>query len=161
MLPIVQTALLWFGAVGCLVIGGVYFAFSCFIMSALGAIDRTAGVAAMQAVNEVILRSLFMPLFWGTTLASAALVVLAVMQGWSPQSQLIALAGILFVAGMFVVTVIFNVPLNDRLMAAPAGSPEAAAVWAAYLKTWTLWNHVRTVTCIAAGALYILALVRG
>ena len=44
---------------------------------------------------------------------------------------------------MFVVTMVFNVPLNDALAAADTSSPEAASLWARYLKDWTFWNHVR------------------
>ena len=36
----------------------------------------------MNSINAVILRSLFMPLFLGTTLASAALVVFGIIAGW-------------------------------------------------------------------------------
>jgi len=34
----------------------------------------------------------------------------------------------------------------------------SAATWAAYLRDWVLWNHVRTVTCAAGSALFILAI---
>jgi uncharacterized membrane protein len=35
---------------------------------------------------------------------------------------------------MFVVTMVFNVPLNGALAAADPSSPEAAPLWARYLK---------------------------
>ena len=65
--------LLWFAAIGCGLLGGLFFAFSAFVMRALGSLTPAAGVAAMNAINREILRSLFMPLFWGTTLASLVL----------------------------------------------------------------------------------------
>jgi uncharacterized membrane protein len=59
---------------------------------------------------------------------------------------------------MFVVTMIFNVPLNNALAAVDPSSPEAAPVWARFLKEWTFWNHVRTLACTAATIMYIVAI---
>jgi len=160
MIQIVQSSLLWFSAIGCAVIGGVYFAFSTFIMTAFGQMDRVAGISAMQAINDVILRSLFMPLFFGTTLASVLLAGLAIHDWPAPGSRLILVAACLFLAGMFIVTVVFNVPLNNALVAHAAQSADAATVWTDYLKTWTVWNHVRTVVSIAAGVIFTIALAR-
>lgn len=66
--------------------------------------------------------------------------------------------GGLYVIGMFVVTMVFNVPLNNALAALQPSAPEAGAVWAAYLKDWTFWNHVRTVASVVASGLFVAAL---
>ena len=44
-----------------------------------GRIDQAAGIATMNAINDVILRSAFMPVFFGTTVAAAVLAVVAGM----------------------------------------------------------------------------------
>lgn len=62
------------------------------------------------------------------------------------------------VIGMFVVTLIGNVPLNNRLDAADPASAEGKAVWSDYLTRWTLLNHLRTVACIASMALLVAGL---
>jgi uncharacterized membrane protein len=145
------TALLWFCAIGCGLLGGLYFAFSAFIMRALADIEPAAGAAAMNAINRVILRSAFMPLFLGSTLACAALAILGAIAG----SWLLITGGALYVIGMFVITMAFNVPLNNALLASAARDP---AVWRQYVQRWTLWNHVRTVASTGASALFIAAL---
>jgi len=154
-MEMIETALIWFCALGCALIGGLYFAFSAFIMRALGGIDRAAGIAAMNAINTVILRSAFMPLFLGTTLASAALVVYGFVQAGSPRGPLLIAGVLLYVIGMFVVTMAFNVPLNNALL---AGGERDAATWQRYVVSWTRWNHLRTVASLAASALFIAAL---
>ncbi|WP_027535637.1 DUF1772 domain-containing protein [Bradyrhizobium sp. WSM3983] len=159
MRQVFTTGLLWFSAVGCGLMAGVYFAFSTFIMTALGRLDQAAGIVVMNAINVDIVRSLFMPLFLGTTIAGAALVVMGVLRLSEPGAVSMIAGGGLYVVGMFVVTVVFNVPLNDALAAVQPSSPEAGAVWAAYLKDWVLWNHVRTVASAVASALLIVALV--
>lgn len=161
MRQVLTSGLLWFSAVGCGLMAGVYFAFSTFIMTALGRLgrlDQAAGIAAMNAINIDIVRSLFMPLFLGTTVAGAALVVMGVLRLSEPGAVSMIAGGGLYVVGMFVVTMVFNVPLNDALAGAEPSAPEAGAVWAAYLKDWVFWNHVRTVASVVASALFVVAL---
>lgn len=158
MRQVLTSGLLWFSAVGCGLMAGVYFAFSTFVMTALGRLDQAAGIAAMNAINVDIVRSLFMPLFLGTTAAGAALVVMGALRLGEPGAVSMIAGGGLYVVGMFVVTVVFNVPLNDALAAVQPSSPEAGAIWAAYLKDWVLWNHVRTVASAVASGLFIVAL---
>ncbi|MDE5458616.1 DUF1772 domain-containing protein [Bradyrhizobium sp. CSA112] len=158
MLQMFVTVLLWFSAIGCGLLAGLYFAFSTFIMTALGRIGQASGIAAMNAINVTIVQSLFMPIFLGTTVASAALAVTALLRWGEPGAIAMAAGGVLYVLGMFVVTMIFNVPLNNALAAADPASHEAASLWARYLTDWTWWNHVRTVSSTVACALFIAAI---
>jgi uncharacterized membrane protein len=144
--------LLWFCALGCALLGGLYFAFSAFIMTALRRIGP-AGIAAMNSINEVILRSWFMPFFLGTTLGCAVLAVAGIVSDDSRRVFLLG-GGLVYVLGMFGVTMFCNVPLNNAL--ASAGTEQ----WARYLKLWTRWNHVRTLASMTASALFIAALAQ-
>lgn len=150
------TILLWFSAIGCGLLAGLYFAFSAFIMTAFGRVDRTHGIAAMNSINSTIVRSLFMPLFFGTTLSCAALAILAMFRWGEPGAAITLAGGLIYVVGMFGCTMVFNVPLNNEL--ARVGAADAGAVWARYLKRWTFWNHVRTLASTAAMALFVAAL---
>jgi uncharacterized membrane protein len=152
------TGLLWFSAIGCGLLGGLYFAFSTFIMTALGRIDQAAGIAAMNAINATIMRSLFMPLFLGTSLASLVLAGRSLVHLGEPGALVMLAGGVLYVVGMFAVTMVLNVPLNNALAAVEPASAESAQVWARYLKDWVFWNHVRTIASIAACALFIGAI---
>jgi uncharacterized membrane protein len=67
----------------------------------------------------------------------------------------------LYLLGCLLVTVAFNVPLNNRLAAADPDSSAAEALWAHYLSRWTLWNHVRTAASLAAAGLFAMALCSG
>lgn len=151
-------ASLWVAAIGSGVMAGVYFAFSTFIMRALAAIPRPRAVAAMQSINEVIVSSLFLPLFIVTSLVAAGLALHGAF-GWSePGAPGALVGGVLYFIGMFVCTAAFNVPLNDELADAAPESDEAAALWPDYLRTWTRWNHVRTVASAVACAAFVLAI---
>ena len=158
MTNLIVRSLLWFSAIGCGFLAGVYFAFSTFIMTALGRIEPLHAISAMNSINSAILRSLFMPLFFGTTAASAALVIIGLPRRSEPGATAMVAAGLIYIAGMFLCTVFLSVPLNSALAAVDRESGSAASAWARYLKEWTMWNHVRTISSAAASALYIWAI---
>jgi len=99
MLQSVITGLLWFSAIGCGLLAGLYFAFSTFIMTALGRIGQVSGITAMNAINAVIVQSLFMPLFLGTTLASLLLAVAGLLRWGEPGAAAMLAGGVLHVIG--------------------------------------------------------------
>jgi len=149
------TALLWAAALGSGLIAGIYFGFSTFIMKAFNKIEAPHTVAAMNSINEVITRSLFMPLFFGSTMVSLLLVIVAI-SNWNEAGSVIMLtAGLVYFFGMFVCTVIFNVPLNNRLAKIEATDSNVGQVWLHYRKYWTRWNHLRTVSSLITCALSI------
>ncbi|MEL7370999.1 MAG: anthrone oxygenase family protein [Myxococcota bacterium] len=155
-----MTAMIWAGIVGSALMAGTFFTFSAFVMQSLAALPAAEGIRAMQSINRVILSSLFMPIFMGTSLMAAVLAGQAIIAWRADVSGLLLTGGLLIVAGMFVCTGIGNVPLNNALDVVDANSAEGARVWAHYLDRWTLLNHVRTVACTAGCALFVAALVR-
>ena len=158
MVDILIVALLWFGAIGFGIMAGIYFTFSVFAMKSFAAIQPAAGISAMQSINEVIVKSAFLPLFFTTSLAALIAVVVSVVNTSISGSIWMGLGGGIYFVGMFLCTIIFNVPLNNKLAAVDPDSPEGEEVWHMYLRVWTRWNHVRTIACTIACALFIRAI---
>lgn len=158
-MEILTQSLLWFSVVSVGLMAGVYFTFSAFVMRALDTIEAPAGMLAMQSINRVIVKSSFLPLFFGSTLACAVLSVLAGLDLAAPGAIWMLLGGAGYVIGMFVVTVAGNVPLNDRLEATAADGADGPAMWSTYMEKWIIWNHVRTLACTASTILLVLALI--
>jgi uncharacterized membrane protein len=150
-----ETLLMWTSAFGALLIAGVFFAFSSFIMTGLGRLPSNQGIAAMNSINVTVINPLFMAAFLGTGLAAAVLTVTNFSSLPDPAAIKIMAGALIYLIGSVGVTLIFNVPLNDALAAADA---DGAAIWADYLKTWTMWNHVRCLASLAAGALFVSVL---
>ena len=146
------TVILWIAALRSGLMAGVYFTFSGFVMKAFGKIESSKGIAAMNAINETILRSLFMPVFFGSSIVSVLLIIVALAQWGNADSVYMLIAGLVYFVGMFLCTVIFNVPLNNSLAELNENSSNVQQVWSHYLKAWTQRNHLRTVssllTCI-------------
>jgi len=120
--------LLWAAALSSGLIAGVYFAFSGFIMKAFDKIETAQSVAAMNSINEVILRSLFMPVFFGSSIISFLLIVVAFVYWGDAGAGLVLIAGIVYFVGMFACTIIFNVPLNNAL-ARPGPDSSTSGRW--------------------------------
>lgn len=154
------TALLWFSVVACGLLAGLYFAFSAFAMTAFARIEVSAGVAAMNSINHVIQRSLFMPLFVGSSLSSLALAIIGALHLGERGACAALAGGAIYFIGMFVVTMVFNVPRNNALDASDPASAEGRALWARYVKEWTGWNHVRTLASTTALILFVIALTQ-
>lgn len=146
---------------GSALIGGIFFAFSSFVMKALARVPSSEGIAAMQSINIVVLNASFLGVFMGTAVISLAVAVLAV-KGWGTPSAPFFVAGaLLYLAGTFLVTAFGNVPLNDRLAAVVATDPASVAVWEHYLDRWTLLNTIRTAAAAGAALMLTLGLIMG
>lgn len=147
-----------FSALGCGLIAGAFFAFSTFVMNALARLPPSQGIAAMQSINIAVINPWFMSVFMGTTAACLFLVVSSLVRWQQPGAAYVLAGSLLYVIGTFLVTVVFNVPLNDALASVDPGNPESATFWVRYVSQWTVWNHVRTVAAVAAATLFTLAL---
>lgn len=143
-------------ALGCGLIAGVFFAFSTFVMKALGQQPPAQGIATMQAINITVINPWFMGALFGTAVGCLVLLVVSLTRGSQPGATYLLIGSLLYLLGTILVTIAFNVPLNDALAAVIPDSAAGTTLWAKYLTSWTLWNHVRTAA--ALGAAVCLAL---
>lgn len=155
----VWIALLVLAAVGSGLIGGLFFIFSNTIMRAFDRLPAAGAVAAMNSVNRVILNPGFFLVFFGTALLSVVILIGQAARA-DGRSAALAMAGaVLYLVGSIAVTMVFNVPLNNKLAAVPPTAKDMDVQWPAYRGPWTRWNHVRTVACLLAAAAFAHSLV--
>ncbi len=144
-------------ALGSALVAGIFFAFSTFVMKALGRLQPDQGIVAMQAINVTVLNPWFFTAFFGTGVGCIFLAVFA-LSHWSwPVAAHLAVGSMLYIVGCIFVTMVFNVPLNNALARADANNPDSVSLWRHYLHRWTFWNHVRTGGSLAAATQLILA----
>lgn len=144
------------GVLGAGTIGGVFFAFSSFVMPALGRLPSEQGLAAMQSINVAVLRPSFLAPFLGTALLSLGALVLAGVCWDEPGAEFLAAGGASYLVGTFLVTGLGNVPLNETLESVDPKDARAPAAWERYLRRWTTWNHLRTAAALVAALCFIL-----
>lgn len=145
-------------ALGCGLIGGLFFAFSNFVMRALARLPDAQGIAAMQSINVTVLNPVFLGAFMGTALFCAVLAGYGLLHLPQPGSRWLIAGGLLYLLGNLLVTRACNIPRNDALARLDPSSAVAGDAWHEYLREWNAWNHVRTVTALAASAAFVIAL---
>lgn len=142
------------------IVGGVFLAFSDFIMRSLAHTGGTGGVEAMQVINREVFRWVFMVLFLGMAAVSVFIVIYSATHLAGGPGTLILLGALVYLLGCFAVTVFFNVPMNETLAGMELSSEATRDYWTGtYLPRWTGWNTVRTLACTGASALMLFGLL--
>lgn len=149
--------LLQFSILAYAVVGGVFLAFSDFIMRSLASTPK--GAIGMQIINREVFRWVFMTLF----IALAPLSIMMAAYGFlyieGYLGFLMTFAGLSYFIGCFGVTVIHNVPMNNTLAQHVANTAELTLYWEiTYIPRWTFWNNVRTAACILSAFLVLIGL---
>ena len=145
--------------IGSALIGGIFFAFSNFIMKALERVPSSEGMLAMQTINVTVLNRWFLGVFMGTALICLILAVSAIV-GWGAAHSPYVLGGATaYFGGTWLVTAMGNVPLNNDLATVKPGDDESSEVWEHYLDRWTKLNTQRTGAALLAAVLFSIGLI--
>ena len=155
------TALAIATAVGCGLNGGVFFAFSSFVMPALARLRPAAGAAAMQSINVLAVTPVFMTALFGTGALCVAVIVAGLAALDESYGGWLVAGGAVYLGGTIVLTMLYHVPRNNALVAVDPETPEGTRLWERYLPEWTRGNHVRAVTGAGAAALLIIGIDAG
>jgi len=118
-------------------IAGAFYVFACAVMPGLARSDDRVFVEVMRNINDVIQNPVFFLSFMGALLLSAVSAWQArgrPYRGW-------VWAGLVAYALAFLVTVAFNIPLNDEL----AHTADVAVARERFESAWVGWNVVRAV----------------
>jgi uncharacterized membrane protein len=145
-------------AIGSGIVAGIFFAFSSFVMAGLGRIPPVQGIAAMNSINVTVINPSFMSAFLGTGILCLVVGVRSLFL-WNQGAKLVIVASLLYLVGSFGVTLVFNVPLNNKL-ASIADPAQAVAFWPNYLAAWYIWNYVRTAAAALSAVLFTAVLCR-
>lgn len=140
-------------------IGGVFSAFSEFVMAGLLRAAPAGGIESMQQINRTVLKTQFVAGILSIAGFSVlfAIYSLAVFEG--PAQTAIVLAALVYVPAVFLMTMFGNVPMNKKLERLDCTSPEAEIYWVEYGRVWTRLNHVRSLGSILTAGLYIVAAI--
>ncbi len=147
-------------AVGAGLAGGVFFAFSSFVMPALRRLPSEQGIGAMQSINKQAPTPVFMTLLLGTAAVSAGLGIHAILNRDEPRAAWLATGSATYLASI-AITAAFHIPRNNMLDGLKPDGADSQRYWATYVSQWTAGNHFRTVTCAAAAVLFTIAARRG
>jgi uncharacterized membrane protein len=151
-------ALTFATALGAALAAGVFFAFSTFVMAGLDLTSPGTAVAAMQGINRTAPRPPLMTVLFGTAALCLAVAIVALLGDAGGSGELALAGATVYLVGVIGVTMLANVPLNERLARVDTAEADAAVVWARFDRRWRAWNHVRTISGLAATAGMVAAL---
>lgn len=154
----IATAAAVFGALTSGVTTVVYVNFSARVMPSLSRMANATGLARMQHFNRTAEQGPFMFCFFGAAVAGSYLIYRFFRGDRSGADVLLAAGGTSYLAGLLL-TVAYNVPLNDKLARLDPHATSSVAPWRDYLSGWTTANSVRAGLSAVGTALLIGGLV--
>ncbi|MFQ5553559.1 MAG: DUF1772 domain-containing protein [Thermoplasmata archaeon] len=142
-------------------IAGLLFGYAVSVNGGLHRLKDSEYVAAMQSINIVIVRPVFLLAFFGPVilLPLAAYLYLGIS---ASGFALLLLASVLYIGATFGVTVAGNVPLNNRLAGVDlsrASDEEVGQARAQYERPWNRLHAVPTFASVAATVAIFVAAV--
>ncbi len=141
------------------VIGGVFSAFSEFIMAGLLRAAPAGGIESMQHINRTVIKTQFVAGIFSIAVFSALFAIYSLMVFEGAALVTLVLAPLVYLPSVFLMTMFGNVPMNNTLAGLDHNSPEAETYWIEYGRVWTRRNHIRSVGSILTAGLYIIAAV--
>lgn len=140
-------------------ISGLFYAYSCSVNIGLGQLRDNEYLRAMQAINSAIQNPLFFLSFMGTLILLSLNAWIDYQGKLTPGFILMLAAAIIYLVGVFGVTIFGNVPLNDSLATFDIGhatEAQLAAFRSQFEKPWLFYHNIRTVLSIVCLVLVLI-----
>jgi uncharacterized membrane protein len=138
---------------------GLYFGFAVSVNGGLHRLNDSEYVKAVQSINAVIQNPLFIVSFIGPVLL-LPLATFLHRDANSMQFVLLLASSVVYIIGSFGVTMVGNVPLNQRLAkfdVTKTSDNEIAHARTGFEKPWNRLHTIRTIASIAATVLVFVA----
>ncbi len=141
------------------VIGGVFSAFSEFVMSGLLRTAPAGGIEAMQHINRTVIKTQFVAGILSIAVFSVLFAIYSMTIFEGSALVTLILAPIVYLPSVFLMTMFGNVPMNNKLERLDHKTFEAETYWIEYGRDWTRLNHIRTLGSVLTAGLYIIAAI--
>ena len=135
---------------------GIFFTWSNAVTPGIGKLSDTEYLRALQSMNRVILNNAFIAVFSGAMLAAALVPVVH----WSSFPKAIfwlyAFAFIVYATGVFGVTIMGNIPLNDMLEGTDLDSISELDAQACRTNIEVKWNTFNLIRSVSSALTFIV-----
>ena len=131
---------------------GFFVTWSVSVIPGLNKLSNEAFIRSMQSINRYIQNPVFFIIFFGPIVLLALVSYQLYNLGQLGTFKWILASLILYVIGVFGVTVIGNVPLNNRLAKVDLESSETElnTQRVAFEQPWNKYHYIRTVVSVLA-----------
>ncbi|MEE1896931.1 DUF1772 domain-containing protein [Flavobacterium rakeshii] len=141
---------------------GLFFSYSFSVNSGLGQLNDSAYLLAMQSINRAILNPVFFMCFFGTVILLPLNAYLQYDGRLTINFSLYGLSAAFYVIGLFGITILGNVPLNDTLEAFDLGNASQETISGmreTFEGPWNKWHNIRTTAVVISFLLLSIASV--
>jgi len=139
---------------------GLFYSYSCSVNPGLGKLGDAEYLRAMQEINKAILN----PAFFTSFMGSVVMLVLANWLSYSGQHafqlKMLLTATVIYLVGVFGLTVTGNVPLNEALAGFDIGGASATEIAQQrklFEQPWNKFHAIRTFCSLAAFVFTLLS----
>lgn len=138
---------------------GLFYAYSCSVNPGLKLLGDSEYIKAMQSINRAIQNLIFFLPFLGLLL----LFPWSTFQLYNLQNSLpwmLITAMCVYFIGVFMVTVLFNVPLNEQLEKFPihtATENEMSEMRKVFEVSWNRFHTIRTISAIVSFGMALIS----
>ena len=143
---------------------GLFFSYSCSVMPGLSRLDDYQYLLSMQSINREIQNFAFFTVFFGVLLALPIATWLKYTQAVAASFWFLLAATLIYFVGVFLVTALGNIPLNDALDKLDLAALTKGALGSQrqlFEDKWVNLNLVRTVCSFLSFVCSLLAFLSG
>ena len=126
---------------------GLFYAYSCSVTPGLSTLPDAGYIEAMRSINRAIQNPLFFTVFFGALILLPVSAYLSYSSVSPLRCWLLSSAATIYISGVFIVTAVGNVPLNNALEkfnSFDATKEDVAAQRTVFEARWNNLNLVRT-----------------
>ena len=149
----------------CSLVAGFLFAFAVVVMPGIRNLDDREFILTFQVMDHIIQKNhpVFLLVWIGSVVFLISCLVLGIGELEGPGLTLIILATLIYILGVQLPTVRFNIPLNNKLQALDVDKIDETTRNSArreFEPPWNRWNLIRTILSgLVSGMLLILLLI--
>jgi uncharacterized membrane protein len=159
-MPTLTNIILVITATTTALMAGLFYAFSCSVNLGLARLSNVEYISAMQSTNRAIQNPIFFAAFFCAPILLPLSVLLHYGQPLTMRFWFLLAATIIYLIGIFGVTIFGNFPLNntlDRFDLQAASEVKLAVQREGFEKRWNNLNMIRTVSSTLAVILVVMA----
>lgn len=139
---------------------GLFYAYSCSVNKGLKSLNDQEYLSAMQSINKAILNPWFFMSFMGLLLVYPVSTYVLYKSDGGFSFYLMAVASVIYFIGVFGITVVGNVPLNNQLEnfnISESSNGQIAAMRETFEGSWNFFHSLRTSASLISFGLTVLS----
>lgn len=149
----------------CSLVAGFLIAFAIVVMPGIATLDDLNFLRGFKVIDRVIQNNqpVFMIIWLGSALAIIVSAVVSLWQLAGIDRILVITAAAIYLLGVQLPTVIFNIPLNNRLQGQDLekmSDSELGEARKGFEIPWLRWNWIRTFIATATSVILIIVCLR-